>query len=100
MAQNPLSIFEKYDPELLKKVMNDSEFTYSDGALPKKTKLLIGLALDAADGAAEGVAALARQAIQAGATKQEIAETIRVAGSVKGVASIYTAAAALNILEK
>ncbi|MFC1969567.1 carboxymuconolactone decarboxylase family protein [Chloroflexota bacterium] len=70
----------------------------SDGAIPRKYKVLIALALDAAHGASEGVKTLANVAIQAGATKEDIAETLRVAQYVCGVGSIYTTSRALKEL--
>ncbi len=52
MSEHPLKIFEKLDPELVKLVESTSEFALDDGALPKKFKLLIAMALDASRGAA------------------------------------------------
>jgi alkylhydroperoxidase/carboxymuconolactone decarboxylase family protein YurZ len=96
MAGDPLKIFEKLDPELLKLVGNTRELALADGALPKKVKLLIAMALDASHGTIEGVRALAGAAIHAGATKEEIRETVRVAQYISGVGSVYTAAHALK----
>lgn len=96
MPEDPLKIFEKIDPELLKRVEDTSRFALADGALPKKFKLLIAMALDAAHGAVGGVRALTQQAMQAGATKEEVAEALRVAEYVSGVGSVYTAAHALK----
>jgi len=96
MPEHPLKVFETLDPELLKLVNQTSEFALADGALPRKTKLLIAMALDAAHGAVGGVAALARQAADAGATKGEIVEALRVAQYVSGVGCVYTAAHALK----
>ena len=98
MAINPLEIYEKADPELLKQVNTSSEFALSDGALPKKIKLLIAMALDASHGAAAGVQALAKAAIKAGATKKEVLETIRVAQYVSGVGCVYVASQAIREL--
>ena len=70
----------------------------ANGALPRKFKLLIAMALDAAHGAVDGVRALAEQAMKAGATKEEIAEAIRVAQYISGVGSVYTAARAFKDL--
>ena len=98
MSEHPLKIFEKLDPELLKLVENTRELALTDGALPKKFKLLIAMALDASHGAVQGVKALAQAAMQAGATKEEITEALRVAQYVSGVGSVYTAAHALNEL--
>jgi len=98
MAEHPLKIFEKVDPELLKLVQDTKSFAVTDGALPRKFKLLIAMALDASEGAVEGVRALAEQAMKAGATKEEIVETIRVAQYISGVGSVYTAARAFKEL--
>ena len=96
MAENPLKIFEKMDPELLKLVDQTKALALNDGALPRKFKLLIAMALDASQGTAEGVMSLAQQALKAGATKEEIMETIRVAQYVCGAGCVYTAAHAFK----
>jgi alkylhydroperoxidase/carboxymuconolactone decarboxylase family protein YurZ len=98
MAEHPLAILEKIDPELLKHVRDTNAFALADGALPRKVKFLIAMALDAAHGTVEGTRALAEQAIKAGATREEIVETIRVAQFVSGVGSVYVAARALKEL--
>jgi alkylhydroperoxidase/carboxymuconolactone decarboxylase family protein YurZ len=96
MDENPLKVFEKLDPEFLRLVEDTSNFALSDGALPKKFKLLIAMALDASVGAVQGVKALAQAAMQAGATKEEIREALRVAQYISGVGSVYTAAQAIE----
>ena len=98
MAENPLAILEKIDPQLLKLVRDNNAFALTDGALPRKIKFLIAMALDAAHGTVDGTRALAEQAMKAGATKDEIVETIRVAQYVSGVGSIYVAARAFKEL--
>jgi len=77
MSGDPLKVFERLDPELLKLVGNTRELALADGALPKKVKLLMAMALDASHGTVEGVRALSQAAMRAGATKEEIAETVR-----------------------
>jgi alkylhydroperoxidase/carboxymuconolactone decarboxylase family protein YurZ len=98
MSGDPLKVFERLDPELLKLVGNTRELALADGALPKKVKLLMAMALDASHGTVEGVRALSQAAMRAGATKEEIAETVRVAHYISGVGSVYTAAHALEDL--
>jgi len=98
MAEHPLKIFEKIDPKLLELVRNTNAFALADGALPRKVKFLIAMALDAAHGTVEGTKALAEQAMKAEATKEEIVETIRVAQYISGVGSVYTAARAFKEL--
>jgi len=96
MADHPLKVFEKIDPELLKLVQNTNSLALSEGALSRKVKFLMAMALDASQGAVEGVKALAEQAMKAGATKEEIGEAIRVAQYICGVGSVYTAARAFK----
>ena len=96
MAGDPLEVFEALDPELLKLVRQGSQLAMAEGALPRKVKFLIAMALDAAHGASDGVASLARAAMQAGATRDEIAEALRVAYYVSGAGSTYTAARGLR----
>ena len=98
MAEHPLKIFEKTDPELRKAIQTSNEFTFSDGALPRKFKLLVAMALDASHGTVDGVKSLAGQAMQAGATKEEVMETMRVTYYISGVGAVYTAAKAFNEL--
>ncbi|HEQ71647.1 MAG TPA: carboxymuconolactone decarboxylase family protein [Spirochaetia bacterium] len=98
MPAHPLAPIEKIDPELFARIGRTREFVYADGALPAKVKYLIALALDAAHGAADGVASLARMAKEHGATMEEIAETIRVTNYIAGVGAVYTAARGLAAL--
>jgi alkylhydroperoxidase/carboxymuconolactone decarboxylase family protein YurZ len=97
MADDPLSSLEKLDPELLKHVRGaDEELIFGAGAVPRKYKLLIAMAFDAVHGAEGGVRALANSAIAAGATRQEIAEVLRVAYHLGGVGALYVASRALK----
>lgn len=98
MTEHPLKIYETLDPELLRHVENCSDFVFSDGALPRKFKLLIAMAFDASYGAVQGVKVLAQQAVEAGATKEEITEALRVAQHLSGVGCVYTAGQALKDL--
>jgi alkylhydroperoxidase/carboxymuconolactone decarboxylase family protein YurZ len=98
LSESPLKVLEKLDPELLRVVENTRELAFADGALPRKFKLLIAMDLDASHGAVQGVKSLAQAAVQAGATKDEIREALRVAQYVSGVGSVYTAAQALKEL--
>ena len=96
MPEHPLKIYEDLDPKLLELINNTQNLALTDGALPKKIKLLIAMVLDAVHGATGGVQSLAAQAIKAGATKEEIAEALRVAQYICGVGCIYIAALALK----
>ncbi|MBC7186941.1 MAG: carboxymuconolactone decarboxylase family protein [Calditrichaeota bacterium] len=96
MPEHPLLVFEKLDPEVLAHLRRMDDFVFASGALPRKVKLLIAMAFDAAHGAVNGVRALATAAMQEGATPVEIAEVLRVAGHLAGVGAFYTAASALR----
>jgi alkylhydroperoxidase/carboxymuconolactone decarboxylase family protein YurZ len=96
MPEHPLSVIEKIDPKITAHLRETNPLIYADGALPKKLKLLIAMAFDAAHGAEKGVRALACQAIAAGATKEEIAEVLRVAYHLSGVGTLYTASSGLK----
>ncbi|NWG03643.1 MAG: carboxymuconolactone decarboxylase family protein [Syntrophaceae bacterium] len=100
MSENPLKVFETIDPELLKLVDETRTFAFSDGALPRKFKILVAMALDASQGTVEGVRALAQLALNAGATKEEIMETIRVAQYICGVGCVYISAHAFKDIFK
>ncbi len=56
------------------------------------------MALDASHGTIEGTRALAQQAMKAGASKEEVMETLRVAQHVSGVGCVFTAAHAFKDL--
>ena len=96
MAEHPLATLQKLDPELMAHLQATDPLIYADGALPRKFKLLVAMAFDAAAGAEGGVNALAKAAQQAGATQEEIAETLRVAYHLTGVGTLYTASRALE----
>ena len=69
---------KKLDPQFMKHIADTDALVYADGALPRCIKLLIAMAFDAAHGAPGGVRALAEQALKCGATKEQVAEALRV----------------------
>jgi alkylhydroperoxidase/carboxymuconolactone decarboxylase family protein YurZ len=98
MAENPLTALAKIDPAITQHLKEIDGLIYADGALPRKLKLLIAMAFDAAHGAANGVRALASAALQAGATQAEMGEALRVAYHLAGVGTLYTASQGLKEL--
>jgi alkylhydroperoxidase/carboxymuconolactone decarboxylase family protein YurZ len=96
MNEHPLATLQKLDPGLMAHLQATDPLIFADGALPRKLKLLVAMAFDAAAGAEGGVRALANAALQAGATKEEVAETLRVAYHLTGVGTLYTASRALK----
>ncbi len=98
MPDNPLDTAMKIDPKIVEHMKTTDEWVFADGALPKKVKLLMAMAFDAAAGATGGVRGLAQRAIKEGATKDEIAEALRVAYVMTGVGSIYIGSQGLKEL--
>lgn len=96
MNGDPLNIIKKSDLELFEQIVNAQELAFKDGKISKKNKLLIALAIDAAKHSENGIRSLAVQALENGATKDEIMETLRVVNYICGVGSMYTAARALK----
>ena len=96
MVENPMKTLERLDPKLIGLLNDCRECALDDGVLPRKVKLLVAMALDAAHGTESGVKSLADQALKAGATKEEVMETVRVAYFISGAGAIYTAARALK----
>ncbi len=78
MQEHPLGAAMEPDSRLVNYMKNAEHTVYVDGALPKKVKLLIAMAFAAAYGAVNGVKSLAQSAMKAGATKEEIAEALRI----------------------
>lgn len=95
MNRHPLAVIMENDPRLFEAVNGSFDLAIKEGKLPAKYKLLTALALDAAHGAANGVRSLAQQALAAGATKDEIFETLRMVYHICGAGPVYTAAAGL-----
>jgi alkylhydroperoxidase/carboxymuconolactone decarboxylase family protein YurZ len=98
MAEHPLDALRKIDPGILDHMKTSDDFIMAEGALPRRIKLLIAMAFDAAHGAEQGVRTLATAAMKEGATKAEIAEAIRVAYHLTGVGTLYTASRGLKDL--
>ena len=96
MPEDPLGPLTGIDPTLAKHVSSEDDWAFEDGILPKKTKLLIALAYDAANGATHGARVLAEWAIKTGASREEIGEALRVAYVMSGRGSIFIAAHALR----
>jgi alkylhydroperoxidase/carboxymuconolactone decarboxylase family protein YurZ len=88
----------KIDPAFMDHIKRMDDMVYGEGALPRKVKLLIAMSFDAAHGAPNGVRFLAQSAMNAGATKDGIAEALRVACHLAGVGSAYTASQGLREL--
>jgi alkylhydroperoxidase/carboxymuconolactone decarboxylase family protein YurZ len=96
IEMNPLQIIQEMDPELIKLIETAQDLELSDGALPKKYKLLMAMAIEASRWSLDGVSALIRESMEAGATRDEISETIRVVHFCRGKGTVHIFAQALR----
>jgi alkylhydroperoxidase/carboxymuconolactone decarboxylase family protein YurZ len=65
VAESHLKIIEKFGPELFNNVEATQTLVHGDGALSRKVKLLMAMALEASPGTVEEVRSLTRQAKKA-----------------------------------
>jgi len=77
-------------PELLKNVTELRETVFKEGALSVKTKTLMMMLCDALLAHSQGVASIAKQARDLGASEAEIAETLGVAFMMGGMPGLVT----------
>ena len=89
-------ILQKDAPELLKLVNGARESVLTDGALSLKVKTLMTMLCDALLAHPDGVANIANRARAAGATEEEIAETVGVAFLFGGMPALVTGANAFK----
>ena len=85
-------VIKEKDPEFFKLVMQDMDKVFEKGALDTKYKVLIALAINAVRGQSGAVSHLSRMAKEFGATKEELAETLRVAYFEGGMFGLATGA--------
>ncbi len=83
-------------PDILKVADNTREAILPDGALSNKTKTLMTMLCDALLGHDGGVATIANRARAAGASEEEIAETVGVAFLMGGLPALVTGANAFK----
>ncbi|MFC2012962.1 carboxymuconolactone decarboxylase family protein [Chloroflexota bacterium] len=90
------AILGKCAPDLVKKVTGFRETMIAEGALSIKTKTLMMMLCDALLSHPDGVANLAKQARDLGASDVEIAETLAVAFMMGGLPGLVTGANAFR----
>ena len=83
-------------PQLLELVNSSRDSVLADGALSAKVKTLMTMLCDAILAHPDGVANLANRARAAGATEDEIAETVAVAFLFGGMPAVVTGANAFR----
>ncbi len=90
------TMLEQSAPDLLKEVGSVRESVLADGALSLKVKTLMTMLCDALLGHHDGVTAIANRARAAGASEEEIAETVGVAFLFGGMPALVTGANAFR----
>ncbi|KGK97863.1 4-carboxymuconolactone decarboxylase [Methanococcoides methylutens] len=96
MSENPLQVIIDSDADFFQ-LLEDTRITsFEEDGIPLKYKLLMAMVLDASKGAVNGVTSLAVQAMEAGATKEEVMQAVKVTHYICGVGSVYVAANALK----
>ena len=90
------TMLEQSAPDLLKEVASVRESVLTDGALSLKVKTLMTMLCDALLGHHDGVTAIANRARAAGASEEEIAETVGVAFLFGGMPALVTGANAFR----
>lgn len=96
MEEDPLNMIKNGDRDFFSIIESQRENALGEGNIPLKYKFLMAMILDAEQGAVNGVRILALQAMEAGATKEEIMEALRIANYIGGIGSVYTAVYALK----
>ena len=80
----------EFAPELLKNVTRLRETVLVEGALSLKTKTLMMMLCDALLAHPDGVANIAKQARDLGASEEEIVETLAIAFMMGGMPGLVT----------
>ncbi|MCK4827342.1 carboxymuconolactone decarboxylase family protein [bacterium] len=86
-----MNVIRTFDKELADDYLAFEEALFQDGALSKKFKILMAMALDAIKSAAGGVRSYTLKALDAGATWDEIKESLRVAYYIGHAGPLWTA---------
>lgn len=87
---------ENNDTELLGKLQDLHGLVLRDAALPKRVKILMMMLVDAILNHETGVAVLADQAREAGASEAEVRETVQVAYLMGGQPGLVAATRAFK----
>ena len=90
----------KYKPELFKKLMDWYNSVLAPGAVTKREKILIGLAVAHVIQCPYCIDAYTKSCLEEGMSLEHITETVHVASAIRGGASLIHGIQAHNIVEK
>ena len=94
-----LNVLGELEPEFLMKYNRCNHRLLQDGALPAKVKILMALAVVASKQCERCVVAQMKSALENGATKEEIMETLDVISITSGAPAVAACRAALKLLK-
>jgi len=95
-----LEKFKQALPELMDAQTGVGNVVYKDGALTTKVKRLIALAIALRAGCTHCIIAQTERALEAGATKDELLETLSVEVAMSGTTGIAESLRVLKLLEE
>jgi len=95
-----LGRFGELLPGALGRVRDQAAETYRDGALDAKTKRLMALAIGLGAGCRNCVLGQAMYALECGATREEILETIAVVVSMRGTTGVGESLRIIQLLDE
>ena len=97
---NQLEKFSELLPDVLGQVRDQTNEVYKDGALNSKVKRLMALAIALGVGCRNCVLAQTMYALENGATRDEVLETISVVASMRGTTGIAESLRVVQLLDE
>lgn len=79
-----IEAFKDQDQKFYELINGIQELVHAESSLDAKTKMMISLAVDAAEGSTKGVAAISGILRNMGVTDEQIAEVLRITYFAKG----------------
>jgi AhpD family alkylhydroperoxidase len=95
-----LETFARLLPDVMGHVRDQAVETYRDGVLDGKTKRLMALAMALGAGCRNCVLGQAAYALEKGATREEILETVAVVVSMRGTTGVAESLRVIQLLEE
>jgi AhpD family alkylhydroperoxidase len=95
-----LGKFAELLPNVLKQVRDQANEVYKDGVLDSKVKRLMAMAIALGAGCRNCVLGQTMYALEKGATKEEILETLGVVVSIRGTTGVAESLRVIQLLEE
>ena len=95
-----LEKYAEHLPQLIEAVRVVSAEVYKDGALSAKTKRMMALAIALGAGCRNCTLAQTRHALEEGATREELLETLSVVTSMRGTTGIAESLRVIQLLDE